>query len=190
MTPLAPDRTLYRGIERMGLPEELLDIKNGPQGFVEYAFSSATPNREVALEYAGICDCDVKAQKASAAAEAAGGINTLPGLYAVKQLNCKVKLVLPALSSAADALGDVTPQQKNQLIFVCKPVFTMKISNRPEEPLKGIMQAVCVIKGALDPGWVDVQAVLEDPNFPRSLQVIAFVCVVCVFVCVFSIVYL
>ena len=114
----------------------------------------------------------------------------LPGLYAVKQLNCKVKLVLPALSSAADALGDVTPQQKNQLIFVCKPVFTMKISNRPEEPLKGIMQAVCVIKGALDPGWVDVQAVLEDPNFPRSLQVIAFVCVVCVFVCVFSIVYL
>ena len=47
----------------MGLPEELLEIENGPRGFVEFAFSSATPNKEVALEYAGICDCDAKAQQ-------------------------------------------------------------------------------------------------------------------------------
>jgi len=170
VTPLAPDRTLYRGVSLMGLPEELLEIEHGPRGFVEFAFSSATPNREVALEYAGICDCEVKTQEARAAAEAAGGLDTVQGLYAVQQHNCSVTLILPALTAAADALGDVTPQQIDALRFVCKAVFTLEIENSLDEHIKGVMQAVCVTQGAANPGWVDVQALLEDPSFPMSLK--------------------
>jgi hypothetical protein len=42
VTPLAPDRTLYRGVAGMGFSPELLELEHGPRGFVEFAFSSAT----------------------------------------------------------------------------------------------------------------------------------------------------
>lgn len=69
-TPLAEGRTLYRGINGMTFPEELLLIDETPEGirgFVEFAFSSATPDRKVAIEYSGgHCKC---AEEAAAAAE-------------------------------------------------------------------------------------------------------------------------
>ena len=48
-TPLPTARKLYRGLSGMALPQDVLDTRK----FVEFAFSSATPNKEVALSYAG-----------------------------------------------------------------------------------------------------------------------------------------
>ena len=49
VTALPPGRRLYRGLTNMALPQAVLD-----QGaFVEFGFSSATPNGEVAKGYAG-----------------------------------------------------------------------------------------------------------------------------------------
>lgn len=49
VTPLPVGRRLYRGLSGMALPEDVLTA----QRFVEFAFSSATPAKEVARLYAG-----------------------------------------------------------------------------------------------------------------------------------------
>ena len=49
VTKLPPQRKLFRGLSGMALPNEVLETGL----FVEFAFSSATPNPEVAKEYAG-----------------------------------------------------------------------------------------------------------------------------------------
>lgn len=41
----------------MFYPEKLLQISEGIQGFVEYGFRSATPDKRVALEYSGRAEC-------------------------------------------------------------------------------------------------------------------------------------
>ena len=48
-TPLPGKRKLYRGLSGMALPQDVLEAKR----FAEFAFSSATPNKDVALSYAG-----------------------------------------------------------------------------------------------------------------------------------------
>jgi hypothetical protein len=45
-------QTLYRGTANMKMPTDILAF-DGKSGFVECAFSSATPRREVALQYSG-----------------------------------------------------------------------------------------------------------------------------------------
>ena len=49
VTPLPLSRRLYRGLSGMALPEDVLTARR----FVEFAFSSATPVKEVAQLYAG-----------------------------------------------------------------------------------------------------------------------------------------
>ena len=57
-TPLAENRLLYRGISGVSLPDILLMFgKDECRGFVEFAFSSASPNRHVALQYSGALGC-------------------------------------------------------------------------------------------------------------------------------------
>jgi len=70
-TPLAPERKLYRGINGMSFAERLLKVDeledfaaNRPhafrdtcKGFVELGFSSATPEKKVALDYSGAKEC-------------------------------------------------------------------------------------------------------------------------------------
>lgn len=48
VTDLAVSRKLYRGIQGMSVPDVLLRVQ-GKSSFVEFAFSSATPEKEVAL---------------------------------------------------------------------------------------------------------------------------------------------
>ena len=57
VTPLAPDRLLYRGVQGMSFPQELLETGAWPKGFVEFGFSSATPDKWVAIEYSGVKQC-------------------------------------------------------------------------------------------------------------------------------------
>ena len=69
-TELAPGRLLYRGLNGMSFPSDLLDIQVDPKGFVEFGFSSATPNREVAEDYSGgVCKCRDEAEAAREAGE-------------------------------------------------------------------------------------------------------------------------
>ena len=66
---MAPSGTLYRGLNGMAFPEKLLQIgaaedlsaaesTDSCRGFVEFGFSSATPNKSVALEYSGAVACE------------------------------------------------------------------------------------------------------------------------------------
>jgi hypothetical protein len=62
VTPLAPNRLLYRGISKGAFADELLAKESMSKSiFVETSFSSATPNLEVALQYA----CYAKESEAS-----------------------------------------------------------------------------------------------------------------------------
>jgi hypothetical protein len=48
VTDLAVSRKLYRGIQGMSVPDVLLRMQ-GKSSFVDFAFSSATPEKEVAM---------------------------------------------------------------------------------------------------------------------------------------------
>ena len=51
-------RTLYRGLQDLCMPEDLLSFGPGSiSAFVEPAFASCSTRKEVALQYAGPCDC-------------------------------------------------------------------------------------------------------------------------------------
>jgi len=171
VTPLAPDRTLYRGVAGMGFSPELLELEHGPRGFVEFAFSSATPNEDIARQYAAPCHCVERAQRAEAAAAEAGGLDTLQGLQAALKLNCAVVLTSPKLKSALDALHAISPQDVEELRFISQPLFELTPSNPSWVPVKTVMQALCISKAASPepaPGWAQVKALLDDPAFPHA----------------------
>jgi len=53
VTKIEPEnRILYRGTMGMKMPAHILSLE-GDNGFVECGFSSATPRREIALQYSG-----------------------------------------------------------------------------------------------------------------------------------------
>lgn len=56
-TPLAVGRKLFRGVQNMAMPEDMLCIEKDARGFVEFSFASATPDRHVAEDYAGVLAC-------------------------------------------------------------------------------------------------------------------------------------
>jgi hypothetical protein len=56
-TPLAEGRKLFRGVKNMAMPEDTLCIEKDARGFVELSFASATPDRHVAEDYAGVLEC-------------------------------------------------------------------------------------------------------------------------------------
>jgi len=72
VTPLPECGLLYRGLNGMSFPEHLLEMRDSSkmqkdddiksfmdsvQGFVEFGFSSATPDKKVAWAYSGAAEC-------------------------------------------------------------------------------------------------------------------------------------
>jgi hypothetical protein len=54
-------RTLYRGLQDLCMPEDLLSFGPGStSAFVERAFASCSTRKEVALQYAGPCGCSLR----------------------------------------------------------------------------------------------------------------------------------
>ena len=64
VTPLGGSRKLYRGLRGVCLPDQILDLESGEAGFCEISFISLTPDKQVALHYAGALECQLQACKA------------------------------------------------------------------------------------------------------------------------------